>query len=345
MAPANRNTAIRSRDFRVESLESRRLLAQSFALIPNPNAFIGPIYVPPPRGPQAPSGAAVVRKLVSTRSDAIALIDLTLKDNHPQLERGFWTNLSVWATSTPGQINDSRSRVEEIAQVVKKGGKERWQHQNVRANAFTLLDFETAHFESKSPDYIAERLRWFKAIAPDAPLSVFGYPIAPVWNNRDRLASADASEFQQLKQDLRSSIAVLNEQSVITIGCYLLGPSIVDRDLNALQVYVKAMREVCPGKPINALLWGAYHTNWNKPNSLLSDSVMRRYVNFARTYFDGAAVWGPAEDNVKLLSLLSDPANRSRLPAPSASPVSLPIGSVTGSTGDSNPMKDEIGLG
>lgn len=330
----------------VEPLETRCHFADTaFALLPDPSAFIGPIYVRPAT-PRAASGSMIVRKLITRQSSDIALIDLTLKDNHPQLERGFWTNASVW-TGTAGALDDSQARTEEIARKVASGGRERWRNEMVRANAFTLMDFEHNYFKGKPAAYIAQRLKWFKAVAPDAPVSTYGYDAGTNHLNYDLIL--DSANYTKLIANIEANRPVVNEVSAVTIGIYLLGPTFVSRDLKAFANIVKAYREVYPDKPLVALAWGAYHVKWNAHNSVFSDDVMRQYVDMIRTHFDGVAVWGPPEDNVKLLKLLTDPANRTRLKAPTGTNITqAPIdrGNVVngGSVPAPTPITDEIEL-
>ena len=51
-----------------------------------------------------------------------------------------------------------------------------------------------------------------------------------------------------------------------------------------------------------AFAWGAYHTSWNPPGSVLEDDVTDRYIAAIRAVADGCIVWGPRIDNVKLLT-------------------------------------------
>jgi hypothetical protein len=337
-----------ARDFGLESLESRRLFAAGFAFPPVASKFFGPVYVAPQRPPQEPIGGLVTRKVVSTTSDQIAVIDVTFSDNHPEFERGWWSGPIQWRTGKGTTTDFSQARVTEIANYARDGGVERWTKQTVRQNALTVLDFEGSQISAQSPEYLAERIRWFKAVAPDAPVTTYGINPGTNGFTLDVTANPTSAQLAQMKAHAKSYAPFVNELSAINVDTYLLGPTKVSRDLAAMANIAKVLRSVYPNKPILAHAWGAYHTSWNKANSVLSDEVTQRYINTIRQYFDGVVVWGPAADNVKMLSMLSKPANRTRLAPVASTPPRLPVDTQTSIPAGTNtgaiPIKNEIEL-
>jgi len=305
----------------IETLECRRLFAQTFSLFPDAQEFIGPVYIPPPPAPRAAAAAAVTRKSVSIRSDDIAVINLTFSGKRPEFEHGLWMGNIQWQISGSKTLDDSQARVEQLARHVRDGSREPWTNQQVEKNALTVLDYEGLHFESKTPEYLAQRIKWFKAIAPDAPVTTYGPWIGFGQFNLDVLSNPTAAQMSKIEADTVTYRPLVNELDAINVSVYMLGPGTVERDLAAYKTVASVLRTIYPDKPILAHAWGAYHTSWNKGNSLLSDSATRKYVDMFRSHFDGVGIWGSVQENQKLLTLLGQAGNRTRLQDTSGQPT------------------------
>src|SRR5262249_8803923 len=74
----------------------------------------------------------------------------------------------------------------------------------------------------------------------------------------------------------------------------------VDLDLAYIKAYSSLLRQVFPTKGIVAWAWGEYHTTWNPPHSVFSDSVTQRYVQTIMSSCNSMVVWGTHADNSKL---------------------------------------------
>jgi hypothetical protein len=291
----------RNQSVLIESLESRTLMANTSGM-----DAIAQHYSAPP---------AIVEYVGLETSTAT---DTTTKQGEAQPQLGvfdstwggpkfgrssYWTGTIAWHTSAG--FDTSRSRVEKIAKISRDGGPSIHNNIYIAPGSLTVLDFESPLLERKSPNYYADRLRWFKAFAPNVMVGTYGIPLNPL--NLDQQARNNASDKASFDNFVLARREVIEAVDFICMDVYLLGPNNVDRDLKAMKNTADNYRRLFPNKPIIPFVWGAYHTSWNPAGSVISQEVAQRYADTCRQSFDGVLVWGKRSDNETLIAELAKP--------------------------------------
>jgi hypothetical protein len=120
-----------------------------------------------------------------------------------------------------------------------------------------------------------------------------------------RLADVEPPTVAAIAASIDAIDPVLRVSPVLTVCCYVLGPGSIARDIKARVLMAAALRKRYPGKPILALLWGAYHTAWNPENARIPDGELDALVGMVRAWFDECCVWGERQPNLALMKKLA----------------------------------------
>jgi len=217
----------------------------------------------------------------------------------------YWTGICAWSPA-PNVVDMNRASVERVAKISKNGGNAVWTNQKIAPGTMTVLDYETPGLEDSTPTFAADRVRWFKAVAPEVTVGVYGY-VMTNGLNLDNFARFNETDRAIFTRDVMARREVIDESDFIVFPAYLLGRASVDRDLAAFRNMANGFRELFPDKPIIPFVWGSYHTSWNPENDVLSDAVTAKYAQMLRESFDAVMVWGPRIDNNKLIDALYGP--------------------------------------
>ncbi len=214
--------------------------------------------------------------------------------------RIWWTGQAVFS-SGHGDYDPTEARVRAAAVLARDGGTA-WGGEKIAPGTPTVLDFERD--QTKSLAWIEQRVQWFKQTAPNVPLGIYGYDLFDhaLTVNRDQIINPTPALSVKLDASLKAGAAVAAQLDFLLVDCYMLGPQYVDRDLAYLKTQAQRIGTAYPDKPVYVWAWGAYHTAWNKPHSVLSQSVTDRYVGVSRAYTDGMIIWGPRQDNTRLFT-------------------------------------------
>jgi len=211
--------------------------------------------------------------------------------------RIWWTGQAVFS-SGHGDYSPTEARVRAAAAMARDGGTA-WGGVKVTPGMPTVLDFELD--QTKSLAWIEQRVKWFKETAPNVPLGIYGYdPLGGA--NRDQIINPTPALIAKLDAQAKAAASLVGRLDFLLVDCYMLGPAYVDRDLAFLKAQAQRISTACPDKPLYVWSWGAYHTAWNKAHSVLSQTVTDRYVAASKQYTDGMIVWGPRQDDTRLLT-------------------------------------------
>lgn len=185
-----------------------------------------------------------------------------------------------------------------MAKIAEHGGIAPVTHQKITPGMRVFLDFEDD--ETESPSWYVQRLEWFHQAAPDVKVGIWGMPFGMSNMDEVMVASDTPQAISQIDANLQTWAPVINQLDMITVSAYLLSTSTVSTTLKMISVLGGEYHKVFPGKQVVCWMWGAYHTNWNPPNDVESDSVTQQYIQTAMDNCDAMLVWGPDADNVKI---------------------------------------------
>ena len=101
-------------------------------------------------------------------------------DVAPGMLPSYWTSGAPFSDGL-GNYSPTPARVRALAQVVRDGGMS-FDNRPVAKGTFTVLDFEPS--QNNSPQYLLKRLQWFRKVARNANISLYGYPLLDYGVNR-----------------------------------------------------------------------------------------------------------------------------------------------------------------
>jgi hypothetical protein len=203
----------------------------------------------------------------------------------------FWPN-------PPTQVN-----TELRARIAYSGGADPYARDyfanGIPARTVTMMDAEGW---SDSNTKLA--VDWWRA-KNSAPFFLSGRDI-DVGDNRDAIGAGGNTARQNIVDDLYAMWPFASVVPYFGIGCYMLGTTVVSRDLDYFDVIIQMIRQVYPNKPIIAVGWGAFHDGFNPPHTLITGSNLTRYVDFLCSKVSGAVLWGPRQDNIDIMRAIDN---------------------------------------
>lgn len=285
-----------SSSFLSESLEARRHLSAAVAA--------GSTTVKPASSVVAPAiSVAAAAVTQPTQSRSFRLLDASFGSNANGgggFQHAWWPGQAGLSPGN-GKFDPSYTRITNLAKIAKNGGRAPWNNELVAPGTPTFLDFETD--AGRDAAYYKKRFDWFHQTAPNIELGVYGLAIGLDKLNRTQVVNATAKQLAAIDAACQKMAPAVKSLDFLTIDSYMLGPKDVDRDLKFIEAYSSILRRNFPDKPIVTWTWGAYHPNWNKAHTVLSDQVMQRYIDTCMRFSDAMLVWGPKSDNTKLKSM------------------------------------------
>src|SRR5439155_6039692 len=187
----------------------------------------------------------------------------------PGFKLAWWTDTSAFS-NPDGTFDDSKTRIAKIAKIAENGGTAPWTGKAIPARTPTILDFggDLGH----DLNFYTTRLKWFHQSAPHVKVAMIGIQWGVYNFTRDVVANPTTQQQATIDSALSAGASFVGQMDFLPLYAYMLGPTYVDRDLKFIQLASADFKKAFPGKIIPTWTWGAYHTAWNPPGSVLSDT-------------------------------------------------------------------------
>jgi hypothetical protein len=163
----------------------------------------------------------------------------------------------------------------------------------------SLTAFDVEGQGGSDPAVISTWFKTFREHAPGVRITSYGEPIGG-WGSREQLINPSVEDKIRFAEYRKPRADIVASMDAICPDVYMLGPKYADRDIKYIAAVLKYCHTYYPDKPVYLWTWGAYHTAWNPPHSLLAPDVLSKYVAAIRKG-DGAVAWGEWEDNEQIL--------------------------------------------
>lgn len=177
-----------------------------------------------------------------------------------------------------------------------------------------MVAFDTENQADGDPAVLNGWHQTFRFMAPRVRFTTYDYPCAVGTLNRDQFNACYGfnsgfvtSQITMFKSMIKTWVTQRRPTfDVLDCYCpdvYMLGPTVVDRDLDYISAMGKHLRSISPTKQIIWWSWGAYHEHWNGPHAIIPSGVQQRMYDRMKAAGDGILFWGPYQDNEAWIQL------------------------------------------